>query len=113
MITTEKYAMINFKDMMAQAQQMQFKMQEMQAKFEDIEVNGESGGGMVRVVMTCDGNVKTMNIDPSVMGDKEVLEDLVVAAMNNAAAAKEQKIKEETEAMVKALGLPADAKLPF
>lgn len=105
--------MINFKEMMAQAQQMQFKMQEMQAKFEDIEVSGESGGGMVKVRMMCDGIVKAIEIDPSVQGDKEVLEDLVVAAVNNAGEAKEEKIKAETEEMVKALGLPADAKLPF
>lgn len=105
--------MINFKEMMAQAQQMQFKMQEMQAKFEDIDVSAESGGGMVKVVMSCDSVVKSIDIDPSVLGDKEVLEDLVVAAINNAGKAKEAKIKEETESMVKALGLPADAKLPF
>ncbi|NCT40208.1 MAG: YbaB/EbfC family nucleoid-associated protein [Alphaproteobacteria bacterium] len=105
--------MINFKDMMAQAQQMQFKMQEMQAKFEDIEVSGESGGGMVKVVMTCTGVVKSVDIDPSVMSEKDVLEDLVVAAVNNAGDAKESRVKEETDAMVKALGLPADAKLPF
>lgn len=105
--------MINFKEMMAQAQQMQFKMQEMQAKFEDIEVSGESGGGMVKCVMTCDGILRSLDIDPSVMAEKDVLEDLIVAAVNNAGEAKEAKIKEETEAMVKAMGLPADAKLPF
>lgn len=105
--------MINFKEMMQQAQQMQFKLQEMQAKFEDIEVSGESGGGMVKVVMSCDGTVKSISIDPSVMDDKETLEDLVVAAMNNAGEAKEAKIKSETEEMVKSLGLPKDTKLPF
>ncbi|MFK7839476.1 MAG: YbaB/EbfC family nucleoid-associated protein [Bdellovibrionales bacterium] len=105
--------MINFKEMMQQAQQMQFKMQEMQAKFEDIDVNGESGGGMVKVLITCTGVVKSIDIDSSVMGEKDVLEDLIVAAVNNAGEAKEARIKEETEAMVKALGLPADAKLPF
>ena len=105
--------MINFKEMMQQAQQMQHKLQEMQAKFEDIEVSGESGGGMVKVRMMCDSVVKAIDIDPSVMGDKEVLEDLIVAAVNNAGEAKEAKIKEETEAMVKAIGLPADTQLPF
>ncbi len=105
--------MINFKEMMQQAQQMQFKMQEMQAKFEDIEVSGEAGGGMVKCVMSCNGVVKSIDIDPSVMGEKDVLEDLIVAAVNSAGQAKEQKIKEETESMVKALGLPDDAKLPF
>ncbi|MGB0719807.1 MAG: YbaB/EbfC family nucleoid-associated protein [Bdellovibrionales bacterium] len=105
--------MINFKEMMQQAQQMQFKLQEMQAKFEDIEVMGESGGGMVKVRMTCDSVMKEVNIDPSVMDNREVLEDLIVAAVNNANEAKEAKIKAETEEMVKKLGLPADAKLPF
>lgn len=105
--------MINFKEMMGQAQQMQFKLQEMQAKFEDIEVGGESGGGMVKVVMTCDGVLKSIEIDPSMMDDKETLEDLVVAAVNNGNEAKDAKIKSETEEMMKGLGLPADAKLPF
>lgn len=105
--------MINFKEMMGQAQQMQFKLQEMQAKFEDIEVRGESGGGMVKTVMTCDGVLKGIEIDPSVMDDKETLEDLIVAAVSNAGEAKDAKIKTETEEMMKSLGLPADAKLPF
>lgn len=105
--------MINFKEMMQQAQQMQFKLQEMQAKFEDIEVTGESGGGMVQVKMMCDGKMNGITIDPSVMEDKETLEDLVVAAVNNANATKDEKIKTETEDMVKAMGLPADTKLPF
>jgi len=105
--------MINFKEMMAQAQQMQHKLQEMQAKFEDIEVSGESGGGLVKARLMCDGVLKGIEIDPSVLGDKEMLEDLVVAAVNNAGEAKEAKIKEETEEMIKKLGLPADAKLPF
>lgn len=105
--------MINFKEMMQQAQQMQFKMQEMQAKFEDIEVSGESGGGMVKVSMMCDSTMKSITIDPSVMDDKETLEDLVVAAVNNANEAKEAKIKQETEDMVKALGLPEGTNLPF
>ena len=64
--------------------------------------------------MMCDSVVKGVEIDPSLLtGEKEVLEDLIVAAINNAGEAKEAKIKEETEEMIKKLGLPADAKLPF
>ncbi len=105
--------MINFKEMMQQAQQMQFKMQEIQAKFEDIEVQGQSGGGMINCTMTCTGLVKSITIDPSIMDDKEVLEDLIVAAVNSAVEAKEQRIKQETEEMMKGLGLPEDMKSPF
>jgi len=68
---------------------------------------------MVKCVMSCDGVLKSIDVDPSVMSEKDVMEDLIVAAVNNAGEAKESKIKEETESMVKALGLPADAKLPF
>jgi len=107
--------MINFKDMMQQAQQMQFKLQEMQEKMKDIDVEGESGGGMVKVTMSCAGIVRGVDIDPSVIvpDDKETLEDLIVAALNNANEAKEAKIKEETTEMVEGMGLPAGTQLPF
>ena len=105
--------MINFKEMMQQAQQMQFKLQEMQEKLKDIEVSGEAGGGMVKATIACSGDVKGVSIDPSVMDDKETLEDLIVAALNNANEAKEARIKEETEGMMSGMGLPADTKLPF
>lgn len=105
--------MINFQKMMQQAQQMQFKLQEMQEKLKDIEVEAEAGGGMVKVIMTCDGKVVSIDIDPSVAGgDKETLEDLVVAAVNNANAVKDDKIKEETQAMMQELGLPEGTQLP-
>lgn len=107
--------MINFKEMMQQAQQMQFKLQEMQEKLKDIEVDGEAGGGMVKVKMACSGDVKSVSIDPSVISaeDKETLEDLIVAALNNAGEAKDAKIKEESEGMMKGMGLPGGTKLPF
>lgn len=105
--------MINFKEMMQQAQQMQFKLQEMQEKMKDIEVEGESGGGMVKVRMACSGAVKGLNIDSSVMGDKETMEDLIVAALNKAHEAKEQRIQDETQKMMESMGLPKDAQLPF
>lgn len=100
----------NMKEMMKQAQQMQFKMAEVQEKFKEIYVEGEAGGGTVKVVMSCAHVVKSLDIDPSLLesGDKETLEDLLVAAMNNAMVAKDEKVKEETESMMKSMGLPAD-----
>ena len=107
--------MMNFKNMMQQAQQMQFKLQEMQEKLKDILVEGEAGGGMVKVQMACSGEVKSIDIDPAVVtpDDKETMEDLIVAALNNAFEAKEAKIKEETNAMMEGMGLPAGTQLPF
>ena len=106
--------MMNFKNMMQQAQQMQFKLQEMQEKLKDIYVDAEAGGGMVKVTMSCAGVVQSVSIDPSVISadDKETLEDLVVAAMNNAHEAKEERIQEETKAMMEELGLPPGTQLP-
>lgn len=105
--------MINFKEMMQQAQQMQFKLQEMQEKLKDIDVEGEAGGGMVKAVISCAGEVRSVAVDPSVMDDKETMEDLIVAALNNANEAKEEKIKQETADMMQGMGLPEDTKLPF
>ncbi len=106
--------MMNFQKMMQQAQEMQFKLQEMQEKLADIDVEGESGGGMVKVVMSCKGDVKSLNIDVSVISaeDKETMEDLIVAAINNANNVKDERIKEETQSMMKDMGLPSDMKLP-
>ena len=105
---------MNFQKMMQQAQQMQFKLQEMQEKMADIEVTGQSGGGLVNVVMNCRGVVKNITIDPSIVvaDDKETMEDLLVAAMNSANEAKDQKIKDETQAMMQELGLPEGTQLP-
>lgn len=107
--------MMNFKDMMQQAQQMQFKLAEMQEKLKDIIVEGEAGGGMVRVSMACSGSVKGIEIDPAVISadDKETLEDLIVAAINNAHDTKEERIQKETKEMMGGMGLPEGVKLPF
>lgn len=106
--------MMNFQKMMQQAQQMQFKLQEMQEKLGDIEVDGEAGGGMVKARMTCKGELIGLEIDPAVVSidDKETMEDLIVAAVNNANAAKEDRVKAETQAMMESLGLPAGTQLP-
>lgn len=107
--------MMNFQKMMQQAQQMQFKLQEMQEKLGDMEVQGESGGGMVKAVMNCKGEMISLTIDPSVLnaGDKEMIEDLIVAAINSAHAAKDARVQGETRKMMESMGLPADGKLPF
>ncbi len=106
--------MMNFQQMMKQAQEMQVKIQQMQQKLGDVEVHGESGGGMIKVTMTCSGRVASISIDNSLIGsDKETLEDLVVAAVNKASEAKDERIKEETRAMMEGLGLPSDMNLPF
>jgi hypothetical protein len=105
--------MLNFQKMMQQAQQMQFKLQEMQEKLADIEVEGQSGAGLVSVRMNCKGEVLSLNIDPSLLAEKETLEDLVIAAVNNANMAKEDRIKQETSDMMQSMGLPAGAQLPF
>lgn len=104
---------MNIQKMMQQAQEMQFKLQELQEQFKDVEVHGEAGGGLVKVLMTCDGRVRNIDIDQSVQEDKETLEDLIVAAVNTATQAREARVQEETAKAMKELGLPADAKLPF
>ena len=106
--------MMNFKDMMQQAQQMQFKLQEMQEKLKDVDVEGEAGGGMVKVTMSCASIIRSVTIDPAVIvpDDKETLEDLIVAALNNANDAKEERVKQETEEMMGGMGLPPGTKLP-
>ena len=106
--------MMNFQKMMQQAQQMQFKLQEMQEKLGDVEVEGEAGGGMVKVRMTCKGEVIGLEVDPGVISpdDKETMEDLIVAAINNANVAKDERVKSETQAMMESLGLPPGTQLP-
>lgn len=105
--------MINFKKMMQQAQQMQFKLQEVQEKLADIEVEGEAGGGAVKVIMRCNGHVQNVKISPTVdAGDRDLLEDLIVSALNNANAAKDERIKVETQKIMAELGMPEGGGLP-
>lgn len=107
--------MMNFQKMMQQAQQMQMRMQEMQEKLADLEVEGNSGGGLVKARMTCKGEMLALDIDSTLIAanDKETLEDLVVAAINNANDAKDERIKAETQAMMEAVGLPPGTQLPI
>lgn len=101
-------------NLMKQAQEMQAKMQQAQEELANMEVTGESGAGMVTVVMTGRHDVRRVNIDPSLMGDdKEMLEDLIAAAVNDAVRKIEQSNKENMSSMTAGLNLPPGFKLPF
>lgn len=103
----------NIGGLMKQAQQMQENMQKIQEEIAKAEVIGESGAGMVKVVMTGKFQANKVTIDPSVMDDIEMLEDLVAAAINDASR-KISKMSEEKMAEIKSgLSLPAGMKLPF
>jgi nucleoid-associated protein EbfC len=104
----------NIGQLMKQAQLMQENMRRMQEQLATLEVEGQSGAGMVKVQMTCKHEVKRVNIDPSLVGDdREMLEDLLVAAFNDAARRVESTIAEKMSGMTAGLGLPAGFKLPF
>ena len=100
--------------LMKQAQQMQDNMRKMQEQLGQIEVEGQSGAGMVKVVMTCRHDVKRVIIDPSVIGDdKEMLEDLIAAAVNDAVRKVEATSQEKMASVTAGLPLPPGMKLPF
>jgi nucleoid-associated protein EbfC len=104
----------NIGQLMKQAQMMQENMKRMQEQLGTLEVEGQSGAGLVKVQMTCKHEVKRVTIDPSLVGDdREMLEDLVAAAFNDAARKVESTIAEKTSGMMAGLGLPAGFKLPF
>ena len=101
-------------NIMKQAQQMQANMQKAQEEMANIEVMGQSGGGMVKVTMTCRHDVKRIEIDDSLVGDdKEMLEDLVAAAVNDAVRQVEKTTQERMADMTAGMGLPPGMKLPF
>lgn len=99
--------------LMKQAQQMQENMKKAQAELAHVEVEGQSGAGMVKVLMTCAHEVRRVAIDASVMDDKEMLEDLVAAAVNDAMRRAEQTSQERMAGFTAGLNLPAGMKLPF
>ena len=107
--------MKNLGNMLKQAQQMQTRMQEMQAKLEAATVEGAAGAGMVKVLLTGKGDLKRVSIDPSLMvaDDREVLEDLLVAAHADAKQKVEATMAEEMQKATAGLNLPAGMKLPF
>jgi len=106
---------MNIQQMMQQAKQMQEKMAEMQNKLGDIIVTGTSGGDLVKATMTCKGEMKGIEIDPSLMNpdEKEILEDLIKAAINDGKAKADQTMAEETKKMMDEMGLPAGMQMPF
>lgn len=109
--------MMNIQKMMQQAKQMQDKMQVLQEKLADVEVEGQSGGGVVQVVITCKGETRSISIDESliVASEKDMLEDLIKAALNDAKSKADETMAEETQKMMSEMGLPASAAgaLPF
>ena len=105
----------NFNDMMKKAQEMQKKMQEMQNSLSNLEVEGTSGGGMVNVIMYCKNEVKKIDVDSSIIkqDDKTMMEDLIVAALNDAKSKAEEKSQDEMKKLTGGLGLPPGMKMPF
>ena len=107
--------MKNLGALMKQAQEMQKKMGEMQERLTEIEVDGSSGAGMVSVTLTGKSDMKRIKIDPSLLkpDEAEVLEDLIVAATNDARNRLETKTQDEMSQLTGGLDLPSGFKLPF
>ncbi len=100
--------------LMQQAQKMQENMKRLQDELAQIEVEGQSGAGMVKVTMTCKKQVKRVQIDPSLVGDdKDMLEDLVAAAFNDAVRRAEETEAQKMQSVTSGLPLPPGFKLPF
>ncbi|MEQ1800345.1 MAG: YbaB/EbfC family nucleoid-associated protein [Gammaproteobacteria bacterium] len=100
--------------LMKQAQKMQAQMQKAQEELAGLEVTGEAGGGLVQIRMTCKHDVRKLTIDPSLVGDdREMLEDVLVAAFNDALRKVERTVQDKLGGMTAGLGLPPGLKLPF
>jgi DNA-binding YbaB/EbfC family protein len=106
---------MDFLKMMKQAKQMQEQMGSLQEQIVEIEVEGSAGGGLVNVRLNGKGDLKGLSIDPSLLKEeeKEILEDLIIAAHTEARAKVEQAIQEKTQDLMGGLGLPEGMKLPF
>lgn len=107
--------MKNLAGLMKQAQQMQQNMQEMQTRLEALEIQGESGAGLVKVTLSGKGEMKAVSIDPKLLdpNDAEMLQDLIVAAHRDAKARLETLTAEEMQKATGGLSLPPGMKLPF
>lgn len=105
---------MNIGDLMKQAQQMQSNMQQMQEDLAKLEVKGEAGAGLISVVMNGRHDVRSVTIDDSLMSeDKEMLEDLLAAAVNDAVRKIENQNREQMAKMTSGMGLPPGFKMPF
>ena len=107
--------MADMAKMMKAAQEMQTKMAQLQEDLKSITVTGESGAGLVKATATAKGELTALDIDPSIFNadDKEVVEDLILAAIKDAQAKAEERSREEMGKMTEAMGLPRDMNLPF
>ena len=105
--------MANFMDMMKQAREMQSKMAQMQAEMENMDITGSSGGGLVNIVMNGKGELKGVNIDPSLLADNEaeILEDLLIAAHKDAKIKSEEIMQDKMKDITGDLPLPPGMKL--
>ncbi|AKO95697.1 MAG: YbaB/EbfC family nucleoid-associated protein [Marinovum algicola] len=101
--------------MMKKAQQMQTRMAELQDNLHSMTVTGESGAGLVKATASAKGELKGLDIDPSIFNgdDKEVVEDLILAAIKDAQQRATQKAEDEMSKLTEEMGLPKDMKLPF
>jgi hypothetical protein len=107
--------MMDLMGLMKQAQTMQARMQEMQAELEQIEVEGQSGGGLVRVTLTAKGAMKAIVIDRSLLkaDEKEIVEDLIITAYTDARGNAERLAEEKMRSVTAGLALPPGFKLPI
>ncbi len=101
--------------MMKAAQEMQQKMADLTEEMDRITVTGESGAGLVKAVCSAKGELKSLDIDPSIFqpSEKEVVEDLILAAIKDAQKRAQDRTRAEQQKMMESMGLPADMKLPF
>ena len=107
--------MVNIGNMMKQAQELQKKMADAQENLKSIEVEGNAGGGLVKVIISAKGDIKRISIDKSIMkeDEKEITEDLIVAAINDAKQKAETASQEEMKKVTGGMSLPPGMKLPF
>ena len=106
--------MNNFSDMLSKAKAMQDKMKEVQEKIKKIEAEGEAGGNLVKVILTGDYELKSIKINEAAKKEsQEIINDLIIAAYNNAKENLKKKSAEEISKVTGGLNLPLDFKLPF
>ena len=107
--------MKNLGQLMKQAQAMQDKMTNMQASLAEVEIEGVGGAGLVKIILNGEGEMRSLKVDPSLANpdDLEILEDLIVAAHNDAKRRVANRVQEETQSLMGGLTLPPGMKLPF